>query len=64
MATKLSPAHRTRDGQPLKSGDIARIPTHPREDAHTPTCPRTCARVPAHTPTCPYPDCECGEARD
>ncbi len=61
MATKLAPARRTRDGQPLKTTDIARIRAHPREDARTPTHPRKRARVPARAGTCPYPTCECEE---
>ena len=59
MATKLAPAHRTRDGQPLKTTDIARIRAHPHTDAPTPKRPRTRARVPARAHTCPYPACEC-----
>ncbi len=62
MATKLAPAQRTRDGQPLKTGDIARIPAHPREGTRTPTRPRKRARVPARADTCPYPACTCEEA--
>ena len=61
MVTKLAPAHRTRDGQPLKTGDIARIRAHPRVGAYTPTRPRPRARVPARAGTCPYPTCECEE---
>lgn len=64
MATKLAPAHRTREGQPIKTTDIARMRAHPREGARTPTHPRTRARVPARAPTCPYPACECREERD
>jgi len=26
MATKLTPAHRELDGQPIKTGDVARLP--------------------------------------
>lgn len=39
MARKLAPAQRTRDGQPIKTTDVARAPTGTR--------PRTGDRAPA-----------------
>ncbi len=67
MATKLLPAHRTRDGQPIKTTDIARAPKRPRGRAHT----RAGDYAPTHAPTpthacaCPRPHtCACEEAED
>jgi hypothetical protein len=53
MATKLAPAHREIDGQPVKTTDVARVPARKR--------PRADARPPAHTGACPYPACACEE---
>jgi len=38
MATKLAPAHRELDGQPIKTTDVARVPArkHPRAGDRTP----------------------------
>jgi hypothetical protein len=42
MARKLAPAHRTRDGQPIKTTDVARAP------ARTAACTGDCACAPVH----------------
>jgi len=35
MATKLAPAHRELDGQPIKTGDVVRMPTRTRAGYRT-----------------------------
>jgi hypothetical protein len=65
MARKLAPAHRTRDGQPIKTTDVARAPTgtRPRAGDRTPerTRPRLCVRLHAHVRS---RACTCEEAED